>query len=190
MIYTFAAFGLFIWVIASTAPVRFAHDFRGMSRHEMEAGVLGDGVVGKGNGTGDRFPRRPPSTGPEAWSPTAERNFRANCRRLPEHDLRGNGWLMGPSPTEWLQIKINERVRSAEIRESPERMRVVFHLMILRACYLEEMARRDYHRNWFGHTFDGPSAILGNGFSNNYDSALRELEEQRKELEALFLRKR
>lgn len=124
---------------------------------------------------------------PQPWSPDAAESFRAVLRRLSDAELYGRRHSFGKSAGRKLQEAIDRRLKHADSSASFARMRVLFHMMILRECQLEEFARRDHERNRFGHRFDGPSSILGTGYSKKYDDDLERIEHQRAELARLFL---
>lgn len=124
---------------------------------------------------------------PQPWSPDIADRLRMSLAGLSDAELRGNRHSLGKAAGETLQGMIDQRLASAETVGSFGRMRSLFHMMILRECQLEELARRDFERNRFGHSFGKPSVILGGGYSRKYDADLENVRNQRAELAKLFL---
>lgn len=118
--------------------------------------------------------------------PIAER-FRTRFQDLSDAELFGEKHSFGRSGGDRLQRSIDLRMACVETFECLDRMRILFHMIILRQCQVEELAWRDYQRNWFGHTFDNPSEILGEGFSSRYDDSLQKIRGQRAEVERISL---
>jgi len=109
--------------------------------------------------------------------------YRIALQNLPDESLFGDRHSLGRAAGNDLQRAIDRRLNHGEAEESPDQVRILYHMTLLRECQLEELAWRRYQRNRFGHTFDRPSGILGEGFSSRYDEPLRKVRSQRSQLE-------